>query len=283
MVRAWAVASGFAVGLVAVPVAASDVDEAACNAVQPEAGAPIRAPLGPSDFGMIPEACPRYELSLRGNMGVLIDEPDFYGSLDLGGALRGRIPLPGKGWVSASLPGVAYKFVANATVEADSVDLSASTLGLHVPVPMTKVFAIAPYVRWMLPTETIFENATRFGFEQGISFVANLHPMFELTGGYAIPLLLTTTGPGTHSVLMPTVALDAGLRPWRWLEALAGAAARFVPADADERFESVDVRAALRFYPHEGLLIDVGGAFPLGGRDRTNAALGLGLGWIASD
>lgn len=282
MVRPWFVTLGLMIGL-ARPAAAADVDDTPCNAEQPEAGAPVRAPLGPSDFGMVPEACPRYELSLRGDMGVLIDEPGFYGSLDLGATLRGRVPLPGNGWISASLPGFAYTFVANATVEADSADLSASTLGLHVPVPVAERLAIAPYVRWMLPTETIFENATRFGFEQGIAFVANLHPIFELTGGYAIPLLLTSTGLGTHSVFMPTVALDAGLRPWRWLEAMAGAAVRVVPGDDDDAFESLDVRAALRFYPHEGLLIDLGGAFPLLGRDRTNAALGLGVGWIAPE
>ena len=123
----------------------------------PEAGAPVRAPLGPSDFGVIPEACPQYELSLRGNMGVLIDEPDFYGVLDLGATLRARLPLPGGGWVSASVPGFAYKFVANATVEADSAYLSASTIGLHVPVHVSSIFSMAPYVRWMLPTETIVE------------------------------------------------------------------------------------------------------------------------------
>ncbi len=263
------------------PDADLDEERSPCEAVAPEAGAPVRAPLSAADFGMIPEACARYELSMRGHLALLIDEPDFYGSLGAGAALRGRLPLPGGGWVSAMFPGYAYRFVANATVEAESSDLSPSTVALHIPVTVSGRLGIAPYVRWLLPTETALENASRFGFEQGISFVAPLHPMFELTGGYALPLLLTTNARATQSVFMPTVALDAGLRPWRWLHLMAGGQVRVVPSEPDDAFESFDVRAALRFYPHEGLLVDLGAAVPLGGRDRTNAAIGLGLGWVA--
>lgn len=275
MVRAGSVA---VILLVATPAAA---DDDPCVANVPEAGAPTRAPQGPSDFGVVPEACPRYELSARAGMGVLIDEPNFYGSLGLTGVLRGRLPLPGGGWLSASFPGVAFDFVANATVEATALNLSASTLGLHVPVPVNGMFALAPYVRWLLPTETILQNASRFGFEQGIAFVASFHPIFEVTGGYALPLTMTTSGLATQNLFRPTVVVDAGLRPWSWLEVLAGGQLRMVPAHDPEPLEGVDARASIRIYPWRGALIDVAGAFPLAGRDRSLLAAGLGLGWVA--
>lgn len=251
----------------------------ACAAPGPEAGAPVRAALGPADFGAVPEACGRYELSLRGHLGLLIAEDDFYGNVAAGGALRGRILLPGGSWVSATQPGVVYRFVANATVEAESVDISAATLGWHQPLAIGDALQIAPYARVLLPTETVLENAARYGLEQGIGFVASLHEMVELTGGYSLPLLLTSTAGRTASLLMPLVALDLGFRPWRWLEVLGGGALRLVPTDP-EPFESFDARASLRFYPHDGLLIDLAAAFPVGGRDRTLAGAGLALGWV---
>jgi hypothetical protein len=183
--------------------------------------------------------------------------------------------------VSASLPGVAFDFVANATVEADTLNLSASTIGLHLPVPVHEMFALAPYVRWLLPTETILNNATRFGFEQGIAFVASFHRIFEITGGYSLPLAMTTSGLATESLFRPTVAVDLGLRPWSWVEVLAGGQLRVVPSHEPEPLEGADVRTSLRFYPWRGALIDLAAAFPLAGRDRSLVAAGVGLGWVA--
>jgi hypothetical protein len=240
-----------------------------CDAAGPEAGAPVRAPGIVADFGAVPEACGRYELSGRAGLGVLIATEDFYGTATIGGALRGRLLLPHGGWLSAATPGVVWRFAANATVEADSVDISAATLGYHEPVRLGPL-QLAPYARVLLPNETVLQNAARYGLEHGVAFVASLHELVELTGGYALPLLLTSN-PG---------AVDLGFRPWRWVEVMGGGAVRLVPAD-EEPFESFDARAALRFYPWRGLLIDLGGAFPLGGRDRTLASAGLALGWLA--
>ena len=250
-----------------------------CESKLPEAGAPIRAPYGPADFGTVPEACAATAAALRGRMGILIAEEDYYGGVVAGGALRARFELPGGSWMSAQLPGVEYRLAVNATVEAESLDMSASSLGWHQPLRVSERFQVAPYVRAMLPTETVFENATRYGFEHGTAFVFNAHPMFEVMGGYSVPLLLTYNNGTTHSIYTPTLAIDAGFRPWSWFELAAGASVRITPPDA-EPFESFDPRVALRFYPWRGLYIDTSAAFPLGGRDRTDAAIGLSLGWI---
>lgn len=250
-----------------------------CDSKLPEAGAPVRVPLGPADIGMLPEACAATSLELRGHMGVLIAMDDYYGQLTLGGAPRGRLELPGGSWLSMQLAGVEYRFLANATVEADAVELGATTVGWHQPLPVTERLQLAPFVRVLLPTESVYRNAAHFGLEHGVSSVFNVHPMFEVMGGYSIPLVLTTSYGGTHSVYTPTLTADAGFRPWSWFEVVGGVSLRIVPPDP-EPFESFDPRASLRFYPWRGLLVDVAGAWPLGGRDRTNAAVGLSLGWL---
>ena len=250
-----------------------------CDSKLPEAGAPIRAPHAPADFGTVPEACAATAAALRGRMGILIAEQDYYGGVVAGGALRARFELPGGSWMTAHLPGVEYRLAVNATVESDSLDMSASSLGWHQPFRLSERLQVAPYVRAMLPTETVFENATRYGFEHGTAFVFNAHPMFEVMGGYSVPLLLTYNNGTTHSIYTPALTIDAGFRPWTWFELAAGASVRITPPDL-EPFESFDPRVALRFYPWRGLYIDTAAAFPLGGRDRTNAAVGLSLGWI---
>lgn len=260
---------------------ASDARAEACDSTQPEAGAPIRAPLGPADFGMLPEACPGTSIELRGRLAVLIDKDDFYGNLHGGGALRGRIELPGDGlWLSAYFPGPEYRFVANATVESESVDLSASTLGLHAAIDVDEKLRIAPYLRLMLPTETVLVTARRFGVEHGISAVFGLHDMIEVVGGIAMPVLLTINNKTTHTLYMPLTSVDLGFRPWRWVEIMGGAAIRVALPVADDALESFDPRAALRFYPWRGFVIDAAGAFPLLGRDRTLAGVALTLGYV---
>lgn len=251
-----------------------------CTSAQPEAGVPVRAPLGPADFGTLPEACGATELELVGRLGLTIATADFYGQVQAGGAVRGRLLLPGGSWLSASLPGVDWRHVVNATISTNRTDLSASTLGWHHPLPLSPRLQLAPYVRLLLPTETVFQNAVRYGLEQGIATVARLDPMLELVGGYALPLVLTSNGAATEPLLLPTVSFDAGFRPWSWLELVGGMAVRTAATDADEPLEGIDPRVAIRLYPWRGLLFDLASAFPLGGRDRTLAGAALTVGWV---
>jgi hypothetical protein len=252
---------------------------APCDAPQPEAGVPIRLPTAPADFGMLPEACPATSVAGTGHMNVLIAEEDFYGSLWVGGALRARIELPNKSWISAQLPGPEYRFVANATVEADSADLSASTLGYHAPIRIGGV-QIAPFARIMLPSETAFHNARRLGLEHGVSLVAPAGKYLELLGGYSLPLLLTVVESQVDALYLPTVSFDIAVRPARWFVGALGVAVRVAPADEDP-FESLDPRATLRFYPYRGLFLEAVGGVPVLGRDRTDGVLALSIGWIA--
>jgi len=257
---------------------ASDASAAPCTSPQPRAGAPALITPGPAELGAIPEACPGNEVSLRGWANVLIAEEDFYGSLFAGGALRFRMAHPSGPWLSVWMPGVEYRFVANATVEGDGSEMSAGSVGGHVPVALTDQIGVAPFARILMPTETAYRRATRYGFEAGTSAVWRAAPVLELVGGVTLPLLLTVNRPSTHVALVPSAGGDALFEPWRFLAVGAGAVARY-RAGNSAGFEALEPRATLRLYLGPGLL-ELAAAAPLFGEDRSDVLISAGLGMV---
>jgi hypothetical protein len=131
----------------------------------------------------------------------------------------------------------------------------------------------------LLPTESVFNVATRTGWELGSAIVWDAHRMVEVVGGVTLPLYVTFIGPEAKARLMPALSVDAGFRPARWFTLAGGLGLRLAAEKADT-VEAFDVRGALRFYPWRGMLVELSGAFPVAGRDRTDAAAFLSLGWI---
>lgn len=251
----------------------------ACTSRQPEAGVPIQVLVGPAGLGTVPAACAANEVALQSWGAVLIATGDFYGSLDAGGALTGRFVLPGGSWVSIFTPGLEYRFVANASIEADATSLSGSALGWHLPLSATSHVQIAPFTRVLFPTETVYHRATRLGLDDGIAAVWRIRSFLELTGGYSMPVLLTVNRPTTYSVLLPTGTADLAFEPWRFFAVVLGASIR-LRSGAAPPFESFDPRAALRFYPYGGARIEIAAAAPLFGRDRTDLLGAISMGYL---
>lgn len=251
----------------------------ACVSKQPEAGVPIRLLVGPAGLGTVPAACAASEIAVQSWGAVLIATSDYYGSLDAGGAMVGRFVLPGGSWISVFAPGIEYRFVANASIEADATSVSGSALGWHLPLSVTSHVQIAPFARTLFPTETVYHRASRFGFDDGIAAVWRISPFLELTGGYSMPLLLTVNRPTTYSVLLPTATADLAFEPWRFFAVVAGASVRLRSGD-ESPFESFDPRAALRFYPFRGSRIELAAAAPLFGRDRTDLLAAISMGYV---
>lgn len=249
-----------------------------CTSVQPESGAPIRITPGPAELGSIPEACPANEVALRGWGAALIAKEDYYGSLDAGSALRFRMAHPDGPWLSLFMPGIEYRFVANATVEGEGTEMSAGSLSGHLPIALGPATQLAPFARVLLPTETVYRRATRFGFDGGTSGVWRIHRVFEATGGVSLPLLLTVNRPTTHVVFLPSAGADALFEPWRFFSVGAGALVR-LRAGNDPGFEAFEPRATLRFYAGPAVL-DLAAAMPLFGQDRTDLLLSASLGLV---
>jgi hypothetical protein len=236
----------------------------------------VRVPFGPADFGVVPEACARTAVTLETHGAVLIARDDFYGSLQAGVAVRGRLALPGGAWLSLWVPGVDYRYVANATITQSEAGAGAGAIGVHAPILARPSFTLVPYAHLLIPTDHAFEGTRQNGFEHGISSMWRLSPKLEIVGGWAMTFLFTSQGPHIDGSLAPTLAADAVYRPWRALGLAAGADARFV---LGQPFESLDPRASVRLYPYDGLFVDVSAAFPLVGRDRTLAAAAVSIGF----
>jgi hypothetical protein len=274
--------TGAAHGLVALAlllsarVASADV----CDArARHDPGAPARLGPGPAGFGSLPEACPGSDVSLQADASLLVATDDFYGSISAGVALRGRYAVTRWLWLSLWAPGLAYRYVANATVTAGAVDLGASAASAHFPLLFGQDAQVTPYVRVLVPTETIYVNGTRYGVDQGLAFAFLAARSWELVGGVTFPALFTDTSGHVHANYEPGLGLEAAFTPWRFFTLVGGATARLRFGD-DQSFESLDPTLALRFFAWRGLKSELAGRFPLFGADRTDAGLALNVGWM---
>jgi hypothetical protein len=227
----------------------------------------------------LPEACPADEASLHSFASALIAEEDFYGALYAGVAARGRLTLPNGLWLSLWVPGLEYRFVANATVEADSTDLGAGALGVHVPIAFAEDMQLVPYSRLLVPTETIFINALRFGFEHGLALGWFPTSRFEAVFGGTFPLLVTVNHGRNQAVFLPSALADVAYKPFEFFTVLAGAAAR-VRSGRDGSLESLDPRLGARLYLWRGVRVELAAGFPIAGRDRTDVVLAATIGWV---
>lgn len=237
-------------------------------------GIPIRAPLAPADLGVLPEACERTEASFEARTAILVD--DLYGSVDLGAGLRGRLVVAARTWLSLWTPSLQYRYVANATVTADRVSLGNGALGIHRRLVLGNV-AIAPFLRVLLPTETGFDRATRWGGELGIAVTAMLGERLEVVGGYTVTYLETASGGGSLELLSEAGSADVLWHRWDWLAFGLGLGTRLALADR-RPFESLDPRLAVRLTPSSSFFANVSAVLPLLGRDRTDVGIGLSVG-----
>jgi hypothetical protein len=273
------VASAGLIGLTVALATSRTASADPCRSAQPEAGAPARLSFGPAGFGSLPEACPATEASLQGFGTLLVAMEDFYGLIDAGLAPRARLQLSERTWISAWLSGFEYRYSANATVEASSMGLGAAAVGFHHAFALGRSIGVAPFVRVLYPMESGYLNATRYGFDHGLSAVAALGSSVEAVGGVSFPALLTLNGHTLHTSYSPTLVAEAVLKPFRVLSLLVGAGLRLRSGD-DRGFDGFDPRVGLRLFPVGGLRVELGAAFPVGGRDRTDLVGGLNLGWI---
>lgn len=253
-----------------------------CDGPVLEAGVPARIPLGPAGFGAPPEACPANDLSLQGSGAALIATEDFYGGLTAGLAFRGRFDLGAGHSVSIWVPGLEYRFFANATIEAEAVTMGAGALGYHLSLRIGRGVRVGPYARLLLPTESAYRNAERYGFDHGLSGVWRAAPRLEVVAGAGFPFLATVSSGTYHLSHQPNLSLEAAFAPARFFAVQAGAGLRLRAGD-HSGFESFDPRLALRFYPYGGSRVELAAAAPLWGADRTDLVLGLNVGYRLED
>ncbi len=242
-------------------------------------GAPLRNAPGPAGFAGLPEACSANEIALQADAAALVAVEDFFGTLEAAAALRARYAPFRRLWFSLWLPGLSYRFVANATVEAESVDLGPGAVGVHLGLPLGTRAELSPFARVLLPTESVFVNATRYGFEHGLSLVYEPSQRIELLSGVSFPLLVTDSFGTLHSAFLPTLTVQGGLTAFSWLEILGGAAMRMRAGD-EGGFEAFEPALGLRFFIRRRFRIELAARAPLWGADRTDLGLALNIGYL---
>jgi hypothetical protein len=134
-------------------------------------------------------------------------------------------------------------------------------------------------VRVLLPTESVFVHATRYGFEHGLSFVHEPSERLELVGGVSFPLLVTDSFGTLHSAFLPTLSVQAGFNAFSWLEVLGGASLRSRGGD-ESGFEAFEPALGTRFFIGRRLRIELAARAPLWGEDRTDLGLALNIGYL---
>lgn len=242
-------------------------------------GAPLLVARPPANFGTLPPACPGTDASLISGAALLVDRGDYYGALWAGSTLAGRAAITDSLWVSAVVPGIEHRFVANAVIEASHTGLGAGNLGVHASLPAGDSMAFAPFARALLPTESVYRHARRHGGELGSSAVWRTSARTELAGGLTVPVLVTVNGPWREVLVQPLAGADVFFQPRSWISLGAGAAARLNATERDESLEAIEARAGVRVFPWRGARAELVIAAPRYGRDRTDAAVSLSLGW----
>lgn len=252
-----------------------------CRSSGTEPGVPIRVPLGPRRPRQLPEVCPATAVALASGVSALIATDEFYGALAASTGLVLRLTVTENSWLSATPPGLDYLFSANATVEASRLETSGASLGYHVSFRLPGEVRISPYAKLLLPFESAYAHARRFGTEWGASAAWQWLPSLHLLGGVSVPLLITDGGGEPLVDFVPQITLDVEYRPLVWLSAVGGLGVRTQWGD-HAGFEAVDVRGALRGAFGSGgsaeLYADLGVALPAFGNDRTDLAASLDIG-----
>lgn len=266
-----------------------------CSDAALDPGAPIRAPGVSATLGAIPEACPVSSAALIARGRLLVAAEDFYGSLGAETTLEARVAIPAGAFISIVLPSLEHRFVANATLQATDLDVGPGALGLHVARLVSPRAIVAPFVRALTPVDFGGDKASRTGLDIGFSSGVLLQPKIELVGGASAALFASVARGRAHSMATLFQAADLVYRPYRAVTLAAGAGLRlgFAPARdsqgtsaramrGGELLEGVEPRASVRLFPFRRAFVELAGALPFAGRDRTDLAAALRIGVLGN-
>ena len=266
-------------GLLVVCVLSNTTLAHPCRTRLLELGAPSRLVFGPGSLGSVPETCPSTETGVQAFGSALVAVQDFYGYVNGGLGANLRYAFSDRDWMSLQFVPFEYRFSANATIEASKSGMGAGALGYHRQFTLSRTLLISPYVRVLIPTESVYENSVRYGFDHGISLAALLTKRLVLTGGFSYPSYFVVNGTRFFAYSIPNVSVDSVLMINPWLSVLLGAGARFRTGQ-QTAFESFDPRFAIRSCLLGGLRMELGAATPLGGADRTDVVGVLDVAWV---
>ena len=235
-------------------------------------------PLGVRDaaFDAQRGACLGPEMSARVVGLATIDTPNFYGTLGGGLVLGARFLPHHRVEVGVSARAVDYTFAQDAVVIAHDVRFGPviAHAAIGGPIAMNRDARWAAVLAWALPLTTadmdLVETAAQAAVVASVRATPRwtAHARAALLGGLARSDLGTTTRGAF------LVGGDAIVRATGWLGIGLGADAQ---AGWRGGFDHLLVRAGFRFAIGERWRIELGAGAPLGGEERANAAVTLGV------
>lgn len=212
-----------------------------------------------TDFGTARRACPRTELGLGANMGLVIDRPNFYGNIGAQGLVYGSYALSQRTEIFGTLAFIDYQQVIGALTQS-SLALGDMTVGLNQGVYATKRLVGSVVGRVLLPTASNVPNSRTLGAEVGhaVSLRASSWLEAHAYAGAGLTLGLSPA-PLPRPSLLGLIGVQVS--PLSWLSLVLDVSGGM----ANRSFLAPTVALRFRVY---SLGIELGATLPLLGTDR---------------
>lgn len=233
---------------------------------------PVAVGFGEAELGVARRACPRTEVGLGGQLGLIIDTPDFYGAVRGAGVLFGSWAASERLELFAMLEPLAFTFAQNAVLTSTRLTLGHATLGGTFVLFEGETLAISGSARLLLPTSRELPGASLLGGE--LSALATWRPRswLEVHGAVGGDVTGAVGRAAGYARGGATLLLGAQLSPFDW-----GA----LVVDLGGRLGAISYLApAVAFRFRLGPVgLELGATLPLVGNDRHDVIAGLRASW----
>ena len=231
---------------------------------------PAAIGYGAADLVSGRRACARSEIGLGGNLGLVIDRPNFYGNIAAQGLLYGSYAINPKTEVFGTLAFLDYQQLIGA-LSTSTMSLGDLTLGINRGLYATNKIIGSLVVKVLLPTNSVAPNSRSMGGEVGHAISLRAVSWLEVHAyagaGFTVGL---SAAPLPNLQLLGLVGVQISPSSWFSLvvDLNGGLAQRsfFAPT------------VALRFRISE-LGIEIGASKPLAGTDRHFVIGGARFAW----
>lgn len=236
---------------------------------------PVATPIRAAGIDDQRAACLRDELALHAGGTALVDTPGFHGVL--AGHLRGgaRVRLRDRFEVDVAVQLLEAAFVQNAVNTATRVALGPVTVGGAFAAATTPDLALALVASIEVPGTRTNDDPVRASGELTAVITRELGPDTRLHGRFGGVWMLAASTAGDTERVAVRAGADLSHRVRRPVSLQIGAEAQ--TGWYRGGLDHVSVRAGVRLEIHRGWDGAIGIGLPVGGEERTNAVLDLGV------
>ncbi len=237
---------------------------------------PLQIGLAPGDQGLGRTVCARTGFSIALGANALLDTPNFFGTLAGTGTVRGSYSLGDRLVFFGSWDTAQYRFIQNATLSESKLSVGTASVGAQWQVWRSERYAIAPALRLVLPTSSVYLNTVPFAADLMLLAQWNAFETVAFHGELGLTGSAAFSAGDMDSRLGFTMLAGAqwNVRPW-----FAGVAEAGAVLGSAATPTQVTVAPGLRFGWSEHYALELCGIVPVAGTTRTTFAGALRFGW----